>query len=350
LPSQTLNLSNKTIDKTFTFKFNNNNFQGGKCFISVLVSDGELETKKYLEIHINESPKIFTGFITSELVGSNANLNFFNNSGIQQGSYFFEGNFSGGIFFSSEQTIVGFANSSMAQAIKLPSIDKVWQYNAAQVKNMTFNENQFFLLKDDGYTSGFNVSDFSSYQSYYEPTLTYLPVCAAAENNMICVFQNLSNLSAQKKIIVYDIITSNIIKELNTQNTVKMLISVNNNEFVTHHISNSNQHQIGLYNFMNNTINTIYISNTNIKSISKLDNNTIFVLNNSGIGLFNIQTNNFQMLIAKTNIVSFEYNIIDNEIYLICDNLVERYSLTGDFISSLSLTYQPNFICLTYNK
>lgn len=64
-PSQTININQKNSEKSVSFKLDNSTIKGGKCFISVLASDGEKETKKYVEIIINELPKIATDYNNS---------------------------------------------------------------------------------------------------------------------------------------------------------------------------------------------------------------------------------------------------------------------------------------------
>lgn len=348
--SQTLTINEVYTEKTFKFKVNDSSLKSSKCFVSVLVSDGALETKKYLEITIQESPKKITGYITGQIIGSSTNIKFYDNLGNIQHSFLSEGQLQNGVFFSSEQLFVHHTFNSSVKALKLPTFSQVWEYSNSQVNKVIANANQFYLLKSDYYTTGYNIYDLSMFKSFYEPTFTYSPYCGAIGTELLCIYQMPANLNAQKKLILYDINTSSILKECLTNNTVKSIVSLSNSIFVMHQINSINQHQIALYDFNTNSLNSIYQSPTPINTILKIDDNRLLIHSNTGLGVFNMQSLNFQMLVNNTLIACFDFNTINNEIYLSHSNKIERYSLEGNLVSSLNLDYQPSFLGLTYNK
>jgi len=349
-PSQSIVTQLQNTDKSFVFKLSDANLKSGELYISALISDGELETKKYLKINFNELPKSFTGFITGQESGSNTILNLYNADNIKQNTFLFEGGNTKAAFISAQQVFLGFGTNSNTKAIKLPELNQVWEYSISLVKNITIKDDRFYLIKADNYTTGYNASDFSVYKSFYEPSFTYFPECAAVGNNTLCAFQMQPNLLTQKKIITYDINTSAILKEFLTNNIIKSIIHINNEVFATHHINSNGQHQLGLYNFENNLFSDIYTFGTNVKAILKIDANNILIYSDDGLGMYNFQSNFYQLIINQTAITSFDYDNLHNEIYLTRNNIVERFSTNGNLISSTNLDHQPQSITLLYNK
>jgi hypothetical protein len=348
--SQSFSPNLKNTEKTFVFKLNDLGFKSGKYFISVMANDGELETKKYLEINLNELPKTYTGFITSQQTGNNSLLNLYNKNNTKESTFLFEGDFTDAVFFSSHQVLLGYGVNAKAKAFKIPSFSQTWEYTASSIKNLSVKDDRFFLLKSDNYTTGYTVSDFVTFKSYYEPSFIFSPACAAVGINTICVFQMQPNLMAQKKIICYDLNTTSILKEFLTNNIIKSIIHIKDELFAIHQINTNSQHQIGLYNASTNVFSDVFTYDEIVKSIVQLDVNNLLVLTDSGLGILNLQNLNFQMILNQINITDFEYESLNNEIYLTRNNLVEKYSVSGNLIASTSLDHQPKSITLLYNK
>jgi len=348
--SQSINVTEKELEKLFVFKLDDPNIKQGSFYISALVSDGEFETKKYLKINIKETPKILMGFITSEANGANSILNFYNTVGTKENSFFYQGVFTKGAFFSSEQLLLSYSLNSGAKAIKWPELNIIWEYNVAPVVNMTIDNDRFFLIKSDHYTTGFNASDFSIYKNYYDPGFVYYPQCAAIGNTVFCAFQMSPNLNAQKKIISYDINTSSVLKEKFTDHIIKDLLTLHDDIYVTYHITSLGEHQIGLYDYANNNFSSIYNLTESVKEILKLDAQNILILNNSGIGILNVPNQSFQMIINQNSINGFAFESIRNEIFIVHNQVVEEYAINGAMIASYNIGYLANSINLMYNK
>lgn len=349
-PSQTIQVNEKTVAKKIRFALDQSTAKSGKSFVTILANDGEKETKKYVEIIINEVPKVATGFITAQLSGTNTLVNYYTVNGEKQNSYTIQGSYSSGTFFSSSKVWVGCSQNSGAVAYGIPSWNMIWTNNSAQIENFTRDEEQLFLLKGDYYTTAYNIKDFSVLKNFYDPNFNYKPFCAANNTQMFCAFQKHQNASVQNKIIVYDFNTSSILKELLLNEEIKSMEFFFNNVFIAHTISSSNQHRIAIYDADSNELNNLYTSGSPVKSIKKLDNNLLLILSGSGLGILNIQTHAFQSIINKNNITDFELENVKNQIYLLCGNQIEVYSLNGDLFSALTLAEIPHFIDITYNR
>jgi hypothetical protein len=348
-PSQTVAINQKSIEKSFVFKLDENTIKSGVYYVSVLVADNELETKKYLKININEGAKNLTGFITTESAGGTTKFSAYNNQGVKNGTYESNVLIDDFVFFPSQQLIISYTLNSKASAKKLPDFNQVWEYNTSLVKNFCFDENRFYLIRSDNYISGYNIDNFSVFKSFYEPTFTYNPTCGAPGVNIFCSFQMTPNLNDLKKIIAYDFTTSNIIKELLISQIVKKIVQINNDDYVTYHLNNQ-LHEIGLYQYENNSYSTIYNVGQEVKLMMKYDTKNIFILTNNSLGILNIEQGIFQTIINKANISSFDYDSVNNQIYIVINNVAERYNLSGNLLSTYSLDHQPNKIKLTYNK
>jgi hypothetical protein len=348
--AQLININKKNSENIFSFKLNNVSATAEKCYIVVLVSDGEKETKKYVEININAIPKIATGFITTHVSGSTTGLTHYSLDGALQNSQNCDGEIKDGDFFATQQVWIGYSSDEGAKAFKLPDFNQVWSYNLAQIENFTRNSEQIFLIKSDHYTAGFNIDDFSIFRNYYEPSFTYHPKCAATNENIFCAFHMQINVSEPKKIIVFDFISSNILKELLIQDEVKSLEWLNNNIFVAHIANFNNNHNVALFDADANTLNTIYNASSNIKSILKLDNTNVLILSDEGVGILNILNHGYQTIISKTNIVDMAFETVSDQIYIVIGNKIEKYNLNGNVLATYQLNNQPNTIHLTYNK
>jgi hypothetical protein len=131
---------------------------------------------------------------------------------------------------------------------------------------------------------------------------------------------------------------------------VTAMIPLQQNRFALILKSTNNQYKIGIYDAQTNLLNIAYTTANQIKSISRINANSLLILSNIGIGNLYLQNNAYQLLVNKNNIKAFELEAVNNTIYVLSEDQLQRYDLAGVLLSSTSLDHQPYYFCLTYNR
>lgn len=347
--AQSITVNQATLEKTISFNLNQSSVKDGKHFCYVTVSDGEKEKTIYRQIYMLETAKVMTGYITFEQNGNNTNIHHYNATSQKQGVYNSNGLINSANFFSTPQVLLTHVLNADATAYQLPQFSVPWNLNS-QVKSIAKNDRQFFLIKSDDYISGYNLPDYSPFRSYYESSFTFHPEVAVAGTDLFCSFNKVLNQFEQNKLIVYDLNTSVILNEYMILDEVTAMIPLQQNRFALILKSTNNQYKIGIYDAQTNLLNIAYTTANQIKSISRINANSLLILSNIGIGNLYLQNNAYQLIVNKNNIKAFELEAVSNTIYVLSEDQLQRYDIAGVLLSSTSLDHQPYYFCLTYNR
>jgi hypothetical protein len=346
---QSITVNQKSVEKTWRFKLNIGNIKAGKCFCYATVNDGEKQKTVYREIYVNETAKTFTGLITFEQNGITTKLHHYNSELQKQGVYNSNTLLNEAYFYAPSQILLTYTAGANAFAYQLPQFSVAWNLNS-QVKSIASGDKKIFLIKADDYISAYNLPDLSSFRSYYENTFSYHPELAASGSELFCSFNKMSNQTVAKKIVVYDLNTSVLLKEYLLNEEAKAMINLIGNKFALLLKSLDNQFSIAVYDAQANQLNTMYTSSINLKSIARLNENLLLLWSDTGLGTFNLLNNTFQLIVSNSAISSFDFDMVGNQIYVISGNQLQKYNLNGTQLSSITFDHQPYDLSLTYNR
>lgn len=345
--AQTVIVNQKETEQTFRFRLNKAIINTSVFYITVLVNDGTLETKKYVKIFLQKQPLKLTSFVCTNTQGSKTYFDLYNINGEKLNTFETIGNYSHALYFSKTKTLVAFGTS--VKAFNLNNFDEVWSYSESPVNNIAYDENRLFVLKSNYYTTAYNAVDFSVSANFYQPGFTMQPYCAAIGDEGIGIYHHEYNLTGQKKISFYDFNTSGILKEYAMVNHVESMTYIKDGLFAVHTKTISNTHQIGIYTFGTNIFTPVYNTTSEIKQLIKTNDNNILVCTDNTIGIFNIQLQSYTPIIVQNGITAIAYDQVSNQIYLATTSTLNRYDMDGSLIGSINLLNSPGSLTLIYN-
>jgi len=352
LSTVTKNPNQKEYQLNIAYLFDDIHLASGQYYFDVSASDGENLTHSFIEISLNETPKLREGILVVSNTGSSSDITILDNN--YTGSFLMNiaGDYLGSEVNSYDQQLIHASSSNGGvTSVDFNTFTTKWAVlSSTPFKAFLYNDRHVFLGLDNSTFKGYdrfgmnNFNGATNSNSYVESALIHEDYYYVTEQKLIAT----SNVS----LVLYWKGSGVEAQQVAINEDVVGIFSKSANQIVLLTNDVSQNGKVVFYDITSGLKSSPFLINIGkIDDCIEMSNGVYLVAASGNLTLVNV--NNFTTLLYLNGVIAnkLKYDELTNELFVINGNVVNIYNYSSKSIKGM-YTHPNNILNLNfwYNK